>query len=145
MTRLILLLSIFFISCNQNNYGEKNDDNAYSYYFNSVSGDNSDLGSKDKPLKSLDLLNNIKLKDGDKILLANGSTFINTIEFINKNDIEVSNYEFENNRKIPKINSKGKIAGIFIENSSNIKISNIEITANGGGPNEILHKKLKSF
>ena len=144
MTRLILLLSIFFISCNQNNYGEKNDDNGYSYYFNSVSGDNSDLGSKDKPLKSLDLLNNIKLKDGDKILLANGSTFINTIEFINKNDIEVSNYEFENNRKIPKINSKGKIAGIFIENSSNIKISNIEITANGGGPNEILHKKLKT-
>jgi len=144
MKKLLLLISILFISCNSVQYGEKNDNDGYSYYFNSVSGDNSNLGSKDKPLKSLDLLNNIKLKDGDKILLANGSTFINTIEFINKNDIEVSNYEFENNRKIPKINSKGKIAGIFIENSSNIKISNLEITANGGGPNEILHKKLKT-
>ena len=144
MKKLLLILSILFISCNSVQYGEKNDKDGYSYYFNSISGDNSNLGLKDNPLKSLDFLNNIKLRDGDKILLANGSTFLNTIEFINRNDIEVSNYEFENNRKIPKINSKGKIAGIFIENSSNIKISNLEITANGGGPNETLHKKLKT-
>ena len=46
--------------------------------------------------------------------------------------------------KLPTINSRGKIASILIENSSNIKINNIEITADGGGPNEFLHKKLKS-
>jgi len=100
MKKLILLLSILFISCNSVQYGEKNDKDGYSYYFNSISGDNSNLGLKDNPLKSLDFLNNIKLRDGDKILLANGSTFVNTIEFVNRNDIEVSNYEFENNKKI---------------------------------------------
>ena len=139
----IFFISLLFFSCNQIQYGEKNDI-GYTYYFNSISGENSNIGTKNNPLKTLDFLDNINLKEGDKILLANGSTFFNTINLIDKNGIEVSNYEVDDNKKIPTINSKGKIAAVFIENASNIKISNIEITANGGGPNEFLHKKLRT-
>ena len=143
MKRFLLIIALIFSSCSQVQYGDKNDI-GYSYHFNSVSGDNSNLGTKEKPFKSLDFLNNIKLSNGDKILLANGSTFLNTIDLINYDGIEISNYIIDGNTNLPTINSKGKIASIFIENSSNIKISNVEITANGGGANEFLHKKLKT-
>ena len=142
MKRFLLIIALVCSSCSQFQYGDKNDV-GYSYYFNSVTGENSNLGTKEKPFKSLDFLNNINLSNGDKILLANGSTFLNTIDLINEDGIEISNYEIDGNTKLPTINSKGKIASIFIENSSNIKISNVEMTANGGGANEFLHKKLK--
>ena len=140
-----LSITLFYIltSCSQFHMGEKNDV-GHSYYFNSILGDNNNLGTKEKPLKSLDFIENIKLKEGDKILLANGSIFTNTINILNKNGIEVSNYMIDGNIKTPIINNKGKIAAIFIENSSNIIIKNIEITANGGGANEFLHEKLKT-
>ncbi len=143
MKRFLLIIALVFSSCSQVQYGDKNDA-GYSYHFNSVTGDNSNLGTKEKPFKSLDFLNNIKLSNGDKILLSNGSTFLNTIELINEDGIEISNYDSEGNSELPIINSKGKIAAIFIENSSKIKISNIEITADGGGLNKFLHKKLKT-
>ena len=143
MKRFLLIIALVFSSCSQVQYGDKNGI-GYSYHFNSVTGDNSNLGTKEKPFKSLDFLNNIKLSNGDKILLANGSTFLNTIDLINYDGIEISNYIIDGNTNLPTINSKGKIASIFIENSSNIKISNVEITANGGGANEFLHKKLKT-
>ena len=143
MKRFLLIIALVCSSCSQVQYGDKNDV-GYSYYFNSVTGENSNLGTKEKPFKSLDFLNNINLSNGDKILLANGSTFLNTIDLINEDGIEISNYEIDGNTKLPTINSKGKIASIFIENSSNIKISNVEMTANGGGANEFLHKKLKT-
>ena len=143
MKRFLLIIALVFSSCSQVQYGDKNDA-GYSYHFNSVTGDNSNLGTKEKPFKSLDFLKNIKLSNGDKILLSNGSTFLNTIELINEDGIEISNYDSEGNSELPIINSKGKIAAIFIENSSKIKISNVEITADGGGQNKYLHKKLKT-
>jgi len=143
MKRFLLIIPLIFSSCSHVQYGDKNDI-GYSYHFNSVTGDNSNLGTKEKPFKSLDFLNNINLSKGDKILLANGSTFLNTIDLINEDGIEISNYKINGNTKLPTINSKGKIASIFIENSSNININNVEMTANGGGANEFLHKKLKT-
>ena len=143
MKRLLLIIALVCSSCSQLQYGDKNDV-GYSYYFNSIIGDNTNLGTKEKPFKSLDFIKNINLSIGDKILLSNGSTFLNTIELINEDGIEISNYDSEGNSELPIINSKGKIAAIFIENSSKIKISNVEITADGGGQNKYLHKKLKT-
>ena len=143
MKKIFVLILFVFISCDGVQYGEKNEI-GNSYYFNSIYGDNSNLGTKEKPFKSLDYLEKIELYDGDKILLSNGSTFLNTIELVNKNGIEISNYQADSIDKLPIINSKGKIASVFIENSSNININNIELTANGGGGNKFLHKKLKS-
>ena len=143
MKRFLLIIALVCSSCSQLQYGDKNDV-GYSYHFNSIIGDNTNLGTKEKPFKSLDFINNIKLSNGDKILLSNGSTFLNTIELINEDGIEISNYDSDGNSELPIINSKGKIAAIYIENSSKIKISNVEITADGGGANKYLHKKLKT-
>ena len=143
MKRFLLIIVLVLASCSQVQYGDKNDV-GYSYHFNSVTGDNTNLGTEEKPFKSLDFLKNINLSNGDKILLSNGSTFLNTIELINDDGIEISNYDTDGNSELPIINSKGKIAAIFIENSSKIKISNVEITADGGGLNKYLHKKLKT-
>ena len=127
-----LIIALVFSSCSQLQYGDKNDV-GYSYYFNSIIGDNTNLGTKENPFKSLDFIKNINLSNGDKILLSNGSTFFNTIELINEDGIEISNYDSDGNSELPIINSKGKIAAIYMENSSKIKISNVEITADGGG------------
>ena len=143
MNRVLLIIALVCSSCSQLQYGDKNDV-GYSYYFNSIIGDNTNLGTKEKPFKSLDFIKNINLSNGDKILLSNGSTFLNTIELINEDGIEISNYDSDGNSDLPIINSKGKIAAIFMENSSKIKISNVEITADGGGANKYLHKKLKT-
>ena len=143
MKRVLLIIALVCSSCSQVQYGDKNDV-GYSYYFNSIIGDNTNLGTKEKPFKSLDFIKNINLSNGDKILLSNGSTFLNTIELINEDGIEISNYDSDGNSELPIINSKGKIAAIYIENSSKIKISNVEITADGGGANKYLHKKLKT-
>ena len=143
MNRVLLIIALVCSSCSQLQYGDKNDF-GYSYYFNSIIGDNTNLGTKEKPFKSLDFIKNINLSNGDKILLSNGSTFLNTIELINEDGIEISNYDSDGNSELPIINSKGKIAAIYMENSSKIKISNVEITADGGGANKYLHKKLKT-
>ena len=84
MKKIVVLILFGFISCDQVQNGEKNEI-GYTYYFNSNSGDNNNLGTKEKPFKSLDYLNKIELFNGDKILLSNGSTFLNTIELINEN------------------------------------------------------------
>ena len=90
MKKIFVLILLVYISCDGVQYGEKNEIGS-SYYFNSIYGDNSNLGTKEKPLKSLDYLEKIELYDGDKILLSNGSTFLNTIELVNKNGIDISN------------------------------------------------------
>ena len=74
MKNLLIALLFIITSCSQFHLGEKNGV-GHSYYFNSIYGDNTNLGTKDKPLKSLDFLENIILKEGDKILLSNGSIF----------------------------------------------------------------------
>ena len=113
MKRFLLIIVLVFASCSETQYGEKNDV-GYSYHFNSVTGDNTNLGTKEKPFRSLDFLKNINLSNGDKILLSNGSTFLNTIELIHENGIEISNYEIDGNSKQPIINSKGKIDASLI-------------------------------
>ena len=143
MKKIFVLILFVFISCDGVQYGEINNV-GNTYYFNSKTTNNSNLGTKENPFKNLEYLKKIELFNGDKILLSNGSTFLNTIELLNKNGIEISNYRADSIDNFPIINSRGKIASIFIENSSNIKINNIEITADGGGANEFLHKKIKS-
>ena len=66
---LFFLITLLCISCNQVQYGEKNE-LGFTYYFNSISGDNSNIGIRDKPLRSLDFLDNINLKEGDKIFFT---------------------------------------------------------------------------
>ena len=115
-----------FVSCDSNTHSK--------YYFDSrikTDFDNDGL-SQESPFKSLKKLETINLKQGDSIFLANGSYFEGNIKLINKNQIHLTNYGSKENQ-LPLINSKGHIAGIYVENSSNISVSNIRIVANGGG------------
>ena len=121
------IFTIFiFVSCDSNTHSK--------YYFDSgtkTDFDNDGL-SQESPFKSLKQLETINLKQGDSIFLANGSYFEGNIKLINKNKIHLTNYGSKENQ-LPLINSKGHIAGIYVENSSNISVSNIKIVANGGG------------
>ncbi|MBU86985.1 MAG: hypothetical protein CMC53_02735 [Flavobacteriaceae bacterium] len=121
------IFTIFiFVSCDSNTHSK--------YYFDSgtkTDFDNDGL-SIESPFKSLKQLETINLKQGDSIFLANGSYFEGNIKLINKNKIHLTNYGSKENQ-LPLINSKGHIAGIYVENSSNISVSNIRIVANGGG------------
>ncbi|MBT5012434.1 MAG: hypothetical protein HON00_05460, partial [Flavobacteriaceae bacterium] len=122
-----LLLSIFItLSCSS-----KSD----SYYFDSDIGSDSNHGTSiESPFKTLKKLKTIFLNSGDSIFLSNGSYFKGNIKIISLDKIYISNYNIKDeNNSNPIIDSKGHIAGIYIEDSSNISISNILITANGGG------------
>ena len=66
MKKIFGLILFVFISCDGVQYGESNN-LGKTYYFNSKSTDNSNLGTKEKPFKSLDYLEEIELYNGDKI------------------------------------------------------------------------------
>ena len=123
-----LFLIILFISCKERS-------KSGSYYFDSDIGSDSNHGTSiESPFKTLKKLKTIFLNSGDSIFLSNGSYFKGNIKIISLDKIYISNYNIKDeNNSNPIIDSKGHIAGIYLEDSSNISISNILITANGGG------------
>ena len=122
----IFSLLLFFISF-------QNSAISVTYYFDSVNGSDLNQGIySEKPFRTLYKINEIDFNSGDSILLSNGSYFSGNIKLIDKNDIHISNYNNQE-KTYPIINSKGHIAGVYIENSSNISVSNIQVTSNGGG------------
>ncbi len=121
-----LFLIILFVSCEETN-------NSVSYYFDSNIGIDSNHGTSiESPFKTLKKLETIALSTSDRIFLSNGSNFKGNIKIIGLNDISISNYN-SHIKEIPVIDSKGHIAGVYIEDSSEISVSNLSITANGGG------------
>lgn len=126
---VIFLTAIFLFSCTSENI----------YYVDSVNGNDSNSGhSPESAWASLDKVNQTTFKPGDKILLANGSSFTNSLVLKNsagtaEQIITVSNYEVEGKKQLPLIDSKGFANGVVIENCSHIVVSNLAITGNGGG------------
>jgi len=122
----LIISFFFFLSC-----GEYQ--NSKNHYFDSDLGKDTNNGASNKtPFKSLDKLLEIDLSPGDSIFLSNGSSFVGNIKLMNLDNVHITNFN-NDKESLPIIDSKGHIAGIYIENSSNISISNISITANGGG------------
>ena len=128
--KLVLKIVIFFSFLNSYSIDSVN------YYFDSnYSGEIKSGLSIKSPFKNLKKIRTIILNSGDSIFLANGSYFQGNIKLQNKSDIYITNYG-SNQKPLPIIDSKGHIAGIFIENCSNISVSNLKIIANGGGVRE---------
>ena len=128
--KLVLKIVIFLSFLNSYSIDSVN------YYFDSnYSGETKSGLSKKSPFKNLKKIRTIILNPGDSIFLANGSYFQGNIKLQNKSDIYITNYG-SNQKPLPIIDSKGHIAGIFIENSSNISVTNLKIIANGGGVQE---------
>ena len=132
---IIYLLAIFFLSCEKNN----------QFFIDSINGNDNNSGSKNEPFYSLEKINDTKLTDGSSIFLANGSMFKGTINLINNKNITITNYigRSESNDK-PIIDANGLLSAILIENSSDINISNIHITGNGGNESANPHKLIKT-
>ena len=106
MFRIFSLL-LFFIS-------SQNSAISATYYFDSVNGSDLNQGiSSEKPFRTLNKINEIDFNSGDSILLSNGSYFSGNIKLIDKNDIQISNYN--NQEKTNQIiNSKDQNAGLYI-------------------------------
>ena len=132
---IIYLLAIFFLSCEKNN----------QFFVDSINGNDNNSGSKNEPFYSLEKINDTKLTDGSSIFLANGSMFKGSINLINNKNITITNYigRSESNDK-PIIDANGLLSAILIENSSDINISNIHITGNGGNESANPHKLIKT-
>ena len=110
-----------------------------------INGNDNNSGSKNEPFYSLEKINDTKLTDGSSIFLANGSMFKGSINLINNKNITITNYigRSESNDK-PIIDANGLLSAILIENSSDINISNIHITGNGGNESANPHKLIKT-
>ncbi|WP_109830742.1 right-handed parallel beta-helix repeat-containing protein [Reichenbachiella versicolor] len=111
--------------------------NATTYYLSSKSGNDANSGTSAKhPFKTLLKASSLKLKAGDKLLLSKGETFYGSLDLVGlsgqeKNPIVVSSYG--KGAQKPLIDAKGKLNGVLIKDCSHIKVSDIEITADGGG------------
>ncbi len=125
-----------------------------NYYVHPTLGKDSNDGlSKEKPWASLWKAKQQKLKAGDSLLLAQGQVFHGSLSYKNlkgseDNPITISSYTTDENAK-PKrahINSAGHLYGIHLLDSRNVNVSNISITANGGGiPDWIKEQQKKKW
>ncbi|WP_157208961.1 right-handed parallel beta-helix repeat-containing protein [Mariniflexile maritimum] len=110
---------------------------ATDYYFSFKTGKDTNNGTSIKtPFKNLSIIKNLKLKAGDCVFLKKGETFSGSIELLGvagERDKPILISSYGNGTKKPIVDAKGRFNGILIQDCSNIKISNIEITANGGG------------
>jgi hypothetical protein len=113
------------------------DVHAHSIYVDAQTGSDSNVGSKQYPIKSLKKLNQLQLSPGDTILLAAGQEFHGTIlieGLLSSPDkpFFISSYSVGSADQMARINGQGKEAAILVKNASNVHISNIEIIADGG-------------
>ena len=110
-----------------------------TFYFDTNAGNDNHSGlSADQAFKSLNPLKDLELRSGDKILLANGSRFRGSIfidGFTAKGGLQISNYQSPglSTQEKPIIEASGHLSGIRLQNTSHIRISNLSITADGGG------------
>ncbi|OHX67199.1 right-handed parallel beta-helix repeat-containing protein [Flammeovirga pacifica] len=100
--------------------------------------DKNDGLSQKKAIKSLQQLVKLKVNFGDQVLLKGNQEHFGGIDLINlnkssknKNRIHIGSYGHGK----ATINFKGYPAGIWIQNTSNVLISDLKMTGNGGPEN----------
>ena len=136
-----LFVLTIFLFCNFNVI-------AKDYYVHPKLGNDSNNGlNKESPFKSLSRVSKIKLKPGDRILLASNQLFESGISLINQsgtknNPIILTTINWDTSETIlPSIiDFKGEPHGILLEDCSFIKVSNLKLTANGFNNPSILQK-----
>ncbi len=124
-------------------YPEENDKIKYSesfsfsrtIYVDPVDGDDNNDGlSEDSAIKTLAHLNEYGIQRGDEILLKGGVTHYGAIDLLSLGSSPTADYIRVGSYGASKarINATGEMAGIRLENTSNVYISDLKITANGG-------------
>ena len=112
---------------------------ATTYYVHPVAGKDSNSGkSKKNAFQTLHRLEEIQLVPGDKIILAKGQVYNESLRFINQkgtqqNPIVVTATAWKNNdsNDSATINFKDQANGVLFEDCSFIKLSNMVLTGNG--------------
>jgi hypothetical protein len=110
---------------------------AKNYYFNPLKGNDKNQGTSIKaPFKSLTVLEKLKIKAGDSILLAGGTIFNEPLVLKNINGsvnkpIIVDSYFFGSSLKTASVDGQGYRSALIVENCSYVKVNNLMLTANG--------------
>jgi hypothetical protein len=114
---------------------------AASYYVHPVTGDDARAGtSADAPWKTLEKANAVGLKAGDRVLLAAGQTFQGQLTFAGlegtaEAPIVLASYPADAaaGATRAKIDARGYVAAVHLKNSRHVRISDLVVTADGGG------------
>ena len=114
---------------------------AASYYVHPVTGDDARAGtSADAPWKTLEKANAVGLKAGDRVLLAAGQTFRGQLAFAGlagtaDAPIVLASYlaDAAAGATRAKIDGRGYVAAVQVKNSRHVRISDLVLTADGGG------------
>jgi signal peptidase I len=130
--KAILILIVFLAFLNQKA-------SAKDYYVHPTYGNDSNSGeSKKNSFKTLERTTRIKFLPGDKIVLASGQLYTESLNFINQNGtlqspivITAMDWVKKKSNKLAIIDFKSLTNGILIEDCSFISISNITLTGNG--------------
>lgn len=112
---------------------------AKEYYIHPVYGNDLNTGdSKKNAFKTLERTTRIKFLPGDKIFLASGQIYTESLNFINQNGtvqspivITAIDWEEKKSDKPAIIDFKSLANGVLIEDCSFITLSNITLTGNG--------------
>lgn len=114
--------------------------NAKTIYLDSETGNDSNQGlTPELPIRTLSRLEQIQLYPGDSILLRAGQEFSGAVivkNFTGQRDkpLVISSYPENDGKAI--INGAGRFAAILLENSSSVRVENVELIADGGGMKE---------
>lgn len=109
-------------------------------YVDAEKGNDRNKGlSKNEAIKSLKKLVKLKLNFGDQILLKGNQTHYGTIELINLNKAKKSKKQIHigsYGAGKATIDFKGYPAGIWVQNTSNVIITDLKMHGNGGPENK---------
>ncbi|PWJ37938.1 right-handed parallel beta-helix repeat-containing protein [Sediminitomix flava] len=109
-------------------------------YVDNENGSDSNNGlSKEMAIKSLEQIVRLNITFGDQILLKGQQIHIGTIELINLNTEKKSNKRIHigsYGKGKAVIDFRGYPAGVWIQNTSNVSITDLKFTGNGGPNNE---------
>lgn len=112
---------------------------AKEYYVHPVYGNDLKTGnSKKNAFKTLQRITRIKFLPGDKLILASGQIYSESLNFINQNgtlqspiEITAIDWDKKKSKKSAIIDFKSLTNGVLIEDCSFITLSNITLTGNG--------------
>jgi len=102
-----------------------------SYYIDAIKGDDANTGTIDKPFRTIEKVNSLKLQAGNSVFFAGGQIFEGTLKFsgisgTNEQPIIISSYG--NGRAI--LNG-AKQNAISVDSCSWLQVKNLNLTGNG--------------
>ena len=127
--RIVLLTALFLISVQQHALAIR------TFYVDAVIGNDANSGlSPAYPFRTLAKASSLTYQGGDAILLASGQTFQGSLHITDSTGSAVSRIVVGTTGSAKAvIDAAGYSAGVNIIDSSYVTVTNLEITADGGG------------